>query len=434
MVDKEKELLEDLNEGQKDNFFKILEFFQDSQKEQAFVLRGYAGTGKTFLIKRIVKWINITQKNKNRIAITAPTNKAVQVLSTLGEFERNEHTRDSENLFDLDNLTVNSISYSTIHKLLGLKEQISSTGQQRFVAQKGQENDILKYQYLIVDETSMLDDNLCHEIMKFCKEVKILFVGDGAQIPPINRTDSIPFSEQTKYKFRRGELSEIMRQKKGNPIIEASFIIRNNLAMTQPIPIIKTHLDKQGNGVIFLDALKDRDKLKPLLKEYFNTPSFKEDANYSKIIAWRNKTVSYMNAIVRELIYGVNIPQFVIGEKLIANSPIFLGHRILLNNSEEMEVLEIQERQQSFTEKNYSLKVKIHNLKVRYYDTIDREMTTTFITVIHEDDYSHYQDLLDSVKKKAIAHSMKDIWVSYFNIEKWSANVNYNYAITGHKA
>jgi len=434
VTDAELKLVETLNKGQRETFFEILEFFAKPGSSQAFVLKGYAGTGKTYLIKKVVEWINLTQKNKNRIAITAPTNKAVQVLYNLSEFVTTEHTEQAENLFDADE-KVNSITYSTIHKLLGLTETITAKGEQKFTAKQNDKNEILKYQYLIVDETSMLDDSLCIEIMKFSKEVKILFSGDPCQIPPVNRMDSLPFSqESTRYNFRRAELTEIMRQKGDNPIIAASFVLRNNLAVVQPIQVLKTTLNEKDQGIIYLDAATARDKVKPLLNEYFKCPAFERDANYAKVLAWRNKTVDYMNAIIRELLYGKDIPVYVVGEKLIANKPIFERNGIIFNNSEELKILKVETRKEKFYEKSYSLDALVYKITVEAFDPIGREMIEKRITVIHEDSQADYQTLLASVKEKAIRASLKDIWVSYYNIEKWSANVKYNYAITCHKS
>lgn len=430
--DVESKLVETLNEGQRKAFFEILEFFVNPGSYNAFVLKGYAGTGKTYLIKKIVEWVNLVQKN-TRIAITAPTNKAVQVLYTLGEFEQTSHVEHAKGLFDIDR-TVSSISYSTIHKLLGLTETITAKGEQKFTAKKNDKNEILKYKILIVDETSMLDDSLCHEILQFDKEVRILFSGDPAQIPPINRQDCIPFSENHRYCFKKAELKEIMRQKSDNPIIEASFVIRNNLTAVQPIPMISTKINEKGCGIIHLDSAKDRDKVRPLLNEYFNCPAFEQNANYAKVIAWRNKTVDYMNSTIRELLYGQNIPKYVFGEKLICNKPIFENNNIILNNSEELTVVEVITKQMTFYEKSYSLKAGVYLITVEVFDPTNKEMREEQIVVIDEESKPAYDALLAKVKETAIAKGIKDIWVSYYNIEKWSADVKYNYAITAHKS
>lgn len=261
---------------------------------------------------------------------------------------------------------------------------------------------------------------------------------DPAQIPPINRLDSIPFGNSPLYNFRRSELTEIMRQKADNPIIAKSLILRENLTKIQPIPVLKTELNSSDCGIIHLDSVHDRDKLKPLLNEFFNSKSFEEDANYAKVIAWRNKTVNYMNQVIRELLYGKDAPIYVVGEKLITNSPIFANQGpysgILLNNSEELTILSIEEKKTKFYEKSYSLDADIYSIQVEVFDPEDREMVKKRITVIRGQSLQEYAQLCASVKAKAIQAGIKDIWVSYFNIMKWSANVRYNYAITSHKS
>lgn len=108
-------LSESLNAGQKQAFETIIDFLIDSGDDKGIVLKGYAGTGKTFLVRRLIEYIAQTDHD-GAIAITAPTNKAVKVLykaaagnnSGLSSFV-------FEDIFDGNS----RISYSTIHKLLG---------------------------------------------------------------------------------------------------------------------------------------------------------------------------------------------------------------------------------------------------------------------------------------------------------------------------
>ena len=81
-------LAEPLNEGQKKAYYDIIEFLDDPQNNQAVVLKGYAGTGKTFLVKQLIEYIGQTEP-ESKIAITAPTNKAVKVLykSSVGNLD-----------------------------------------------------------------------------------------------------------------------------------------------------------------------------------------------------------------------------------------------------------------------------------------------------------------------------------------------------------
>jgi AAA domain len=433
----EKALTEGLNEGQKKAFDEIVDFFLENTHSEAFVLMGYAGTGKTFLVKRLVQWINATQK-KNRIAITAPTNKAVRVLYSMGSFEEKEVKHYGSDIFDSLKDTTSSINYSTIHKLLGLKEKITAKGEQIFTAQGNIKNDLDQYNYLIVDECSMLNDSLCKDVMKACNKVKILFMGDPAQIPPVKRKDCIPFREDHGYNFGRATLSEIMRQKGDHPVVDASFLIRNNLSLAQPIPTLATKLNENDHGIIYLNSTDDRSEVRPLLNQYFNCSEFREDANYAKIIAWTNKVVNYMNTVVRELMYGEEIPAFVVGEKLVVSKPIFAEYSgIIFNTSEELAVIEVKTKEKTLSRGQYKMKAKLYDLKVEAYDPGSKLKIKRNIEVMHEDSMIEYKALVSQAFTTARAtsgHAAKTLWRAYFDLLKWSADVAYNYAITAHKA
>lgn len=430
-------LVEGLNEGQTIAFAEIVEFF-NTPTEDALVLKGYAGTGKTFLVKRIIEYIANAYPNR-KIAVTAPTNKAVRVLEENAPFNsQNTEALVFDNLFHAES----RLQYKTIHKLLGLTEQITDKGEQVFVSSTQDKNEILNFSYLIVDEVSMLDDKLCTDILSYADKVRVLFMGDPCQIPPINKADCIPFSKNPGYNFRMVELTEIMRQKADNPIIAASFQLRNNLTVSQPIPHLKTELNDKGEGITFYDATKDRPKIRPILNEMFNCEAFKENANHAKVIAWRNKTVDYMNSIIREILYGKDAVPFVVGEKLIAHKPIFQkgiskwGPRwdIQFYTSEEMVVETVTLGAKKFDEGGFQLNMKCWQLKVKAYDTSLSKYYTSDIIVMHDDEVPAYDLVLKDAKDKAIRTREKQNWINYYNIMKWSAPVAYNYAISAHKS
>lgn len=123
------------------------------------LLLGYAGTGKTFLISRVIESLK-RRKPWLNVAMTAPTNKAVKVLRSTA---------------DLD------VDFLTIHQLLGLKPQINWRGEMEFVEDKSLRNGprIDQYDVLIVDEVSMLNDELFDKIVEKVKEnrIKVVFQG-----------------------------------------------------------------------------------------------------------------------------------------------------------------------------------------------------------------------------------------------------------------
>jgi len=436
-----KKLSENLNTGQNDAFYKMVDFLENPQHD-ALVLKGYAGTGKTFLVKRVIEYIAQTD-HKKTIAISAPTNKAVNVL-----FKDSPANAESMHAYVLDDIfDANSrLVYSTIHKLLGLKEIITENGDQLFQVDSRSESDLSNYNVLIVDEVSMLDDKLCTEIMKLCKKIRIIFMGDPAQIPPVKRTDSIPFSTKHSYSFNIVELTEIMRQKEGNPIIKVSFEIRNNLTKEHPVPIIKTELNEEGHGVIFMDNITERDYVKPLLEKYFKTEEFKLNSDFMKVIAWRNRTVAYINSVVRGILYGEKPDTYVVGEKLIANKPIFeksivtRGRNkydkwsVKYSTSEEFEIANVSKIDKYMHEGSHTIQLTFYKLDIIVDNAMKGGVSKDTIYVIHEDSAQEYADLLERTKQLAKATFFPQNWAVHYNIQKWSANVTYNYAITGHKS
>lgn len=124
---------------------------------------------KTFLTKRVIEYIN-TVYPKHQIALTAPTNKAVQVLS------KNSPYSDKSNVFEDFGTVSGKIVFCTIHKLMALKEVVDDEGNQSFLPDKTN-SAISNYQYVVIDESSMLSDQLYKQLILFKDKVKLIFMG-----------------------------------------------------------------------------------------------------------------------------------------------------------------------------------------------------------------------------------------------------------------
>lgn len=425
-------LTSDLNEDQKVVFTDILNFLNNPDKQVMHLLEGYAGTGKTYTLSRILGYV--IANTSQRIAMTATTNKAVKVL------KRAAMLADSDR-----------ISFSTIHSLLGLKENIKADGTIDFVADKMKPREIDNYQICVIDESSMLDDKLFLEI-SYCLQsgLKVLFVGDGEQIPPVNgtRTHSIPFDEtmRNQYKIGRSVLSKIVRQKEGSPIIEATLAIRNNSnSDTRLIDLINYDWDKERGGVMMLDIDSDNcsTTLEKLLTKLYKSDHFDKDADYAKVIAWRNATVNGMNTEIRKILYGPSAPAYVIGEKLLANTPItkeVLNDRgtpvtsILFHTNDEFIISDITRMSRD-----------VRGETIEYYQfSVDHEsytgeVTTTKIEVLHEDSATKFKAVLDLIKQRAvnlkhIPDQAKAAWKEFYTCQRIFADIKYNYCITAHKS
>jgi len=414
-----------LNEDQKKAFDQLRDFIYDSQDDSIYVLKGWAGTGKTFCVSLLVRYVlDVIYPSKNwyRVAVTGPTNKSVRVI---------KKTTGIKNV---------RVTFQTIHKLLGLTERITSDGQQEFVNQGDFIPQIQKTKLLIIDEVSMLNDDLFHEILRYRDKVKIICMGDPAQIPPVGKPDCIPFRDELSemYGVKTIDLKTIMRQKEDNPIIEKSVRIRTDLENPYVQTGTQTMVNDNEEGVEFLNLNSSdiRSTFPEILSKYFNSDEFKDDPEYAKIIAWRNKTVEKMNYVVRKVIYGEeNVGEkILIGEKLIANNPIIEMNQILFNTNDEFTV-------DKFDIKKWTTSIEGEKYDIKFYETgvsfinDDDKRVVYYIDILHEDSESLFNVLASKLKKIAIEKRGKEkTWIKYYDFLRRFADVSYAYAITAHKS
>lgn len=386
------------------------------------VIKGYAGTGKSYLIATFVESMLLNHKMK--IAMTAPTNKAVRVLKDQADFNH-------ENL-----------EFSTIHSLLGLREQIDGFGNQKFVQMSKEHCRLGEYSILIIDESSMLSDELFLLIYPYIESGKLLaiFMGDPCQIPPVGMKDSIPFDtdKQSKYKLKEYSLTTIVRQAVGNPIIECTMKLRTALGRPVSFPVKENkQLENSADGLYWFDGTKKTEVVN-LLKTYFQSQNFKMDSDFVKVVCWTNRSVDGFNRMIRKMIYGPEVKALEVGEKLIANKPIVdtngEGEKtIIMSTNDEFEVL-------SFSVKHGNYK----GTKLAYYEvSVLQEQfgysAEKIIRIIHESSQDDYNAIIEHLKELAVAqkrgsYEAASKWKDYYEFHEVFANVNYNYAITAHKS
>ncbi len=176
----------------------ITEWFVNTD-DQVFVLSGYAGTGKTFLIDHIVKRELKLEVGKEAVFVS-PTGKAAANLVKAGTLAGTVHgliyVRDGEE-FDVD-------ENGEIIEREGLY----------FIKREEIDKDI---KLIIIDEASMINETVLYDLLSF--RVKCLFCGDGAQLPPVE--GSCPLMEHPHF-----TMTEIVRQAADNPIIQVATMAR----------------------------------------------------------------------------------------------------------------------------------------------------------------------------------------------------------------
>lgn len=239
-----KEFPFEMTEKQEDVSKLLFLFLISKDPQSVFLLRGYAGTGKTILVAALVR---VLHKLKKEVVLLAPTGRAAKVFSVNAGF----------------------IAY-TIHKQIYRQRSLMSENS-HFDLDKNKSRSAL----FIVDESSMVsvrqDERsifgsgfLLRDLLKYVYSVsgcQILFVGDDAQLPPVGDEESpalMPsFFKKQGYNVWEFQLKDVMRQEKKSGILANATNLRTLLSKgrTNSLPritfscftdIIKMH----GNEVI----------------------------------------------------------------------------------------------------------------------------------------------------------------------------------------
>lgn len=390
---------------------KINEFL-DSKTENVFVLKGYAGTGKTTIVNHILK----PRRNQGDwIAVSAFTNKATNVIARKTPFA----------------------DAITLYRLLSLRMIMHS---EELLFEKQKDSLVKNYNIIVLDESSMvLDENLDH-LIEECEAsrwnpIKLLIMGDPAQLPPVGQDkESKSFSLPNSF-----ELTEVIRQSKFSNIFKYSLKVREFLKRIEEgerVPIttkIKIEKDERLSDLFFYD--KSKDFLERLLED-FNSDRAKEDSDYVKVIAYRNRTVNVLNAKIRESLFGKDVEPITEKDELILNAPVKgdLGgfSSNVYDTSDEISVLSL-------------IKDKYDNehLGVRfrfpfYYCEVIRNFDgeKVFMNIVHPHFYDEFKGFMKAwaaqIKKKK---NYKTIFkTDYYPFQERFHLPSYNYALTSHKS
>ena len=296
---------------------KMKQFIQ-TPRQTYFRLTGYAGTGKSFLIIQLMKWL---LNQKISFVGGSPTNKAVKNLNKLAAEAKI------------------SIEAHTVARLLGQQPELNEeTGKEEFIT-KGTDS-IGGYQIALIDEFSMISKSNFKDINQavWHTPTKIIFVGDAAQLPPVGESEPIVATHE--YIQHEATLSSIVRFRYDGDIAHVAEEIRSDRVYNQQLYPFQTTSDKT------ITCLSRNDWLKCAIA-YFKSDSYIENPDHVRFLVWRNKTAASLNDYVRSQLWGEDVPDYVPGDRLIAKIPVFRrvpGGRgknkwqIVMNNSEECEI------------------------------------------------------------------------------------------------
>lgn len=378
-----------LNSDQSAALDAIMQWLDAPISDPFFVLKGYAGTGKTFTVKELVR------RFKGRIVFTAPTNKATKVLRA----------------------TLKSPQYSpecrTIYSLLGLR--MEANGELKELKAPEDPIDLSQFRLVVVDEGSMLNKQVLghiQECLQAFKHLRVLFMGDAAQLPPVGEVESPIWSFP-----QVATLSKVMRH--DNQILTLATAIRK--IVDHPAPSLRIESDNSdGQGVyklskaMFMGAIGQQAESGALT------------SGQAKVISWRNVKVDEYNKLARTHIFGFEESRrslWLPNDRLIFTSPVKdFNDEIVATTDDEGLVERVVEEYHP-----------IHGSVKCYRITVQIDQGPLVVAyAVHPAGQHEYSRIVDELATTArtVPRKWKDFWL----FKESFHDCRHAYAITAHRS
>ncbi len=393
----------------------LSQFVIQPSSNQCFLLKGYAGTGKTSLIASFVKTLSTF---KIPYVLLAPTGRAAKVLSSYCGFPA-----------------------FTIHKWI-YRQKGMKDGVGRFDLNINP----LKNAIFIVDEASMLSNSsyedsifgsgkLLNDLIEFVNRgsgCRLMIVGDVAQLPPVGLSISPALDAVVLESFDldviQADLTEVVRQEEGSGILHNATIIREML--DSDIIEIPTF---ELNDFKDIQRLPGAELIETLTYEY---EKFGREGNV--VLSYSNKRANKYNEGIRSRILWKD-EELSVGDFLmvVRNSYFWVEDKPeigFIANGDIVEVTRIRKHSELYGFRYADVTIKLidyqnQEIDVRILlDTLTLEgpsLTTAQNKELYNkisEDYQHVKTRPERLKRIKEDH--------YFN----AIQVKFAYAVTCHKA
>ena len=399
-------------------FNKVADFILSNSPNTAFLLKGYAGTGKTTLIGYLIRQLKYAGYKG---VLMAPTGRAAKVMATYSKF-----------------------SAYTIHKQI-YYPKTESSGKIIFQLKPNKYRKTI----FIIDEASMISDDrkhsklfengsLLHDLIQYVSQgdqCKLIFVGDPAQLPPVhlNLSPALDLNELEQYHFDNVycvELDSVVRQSLGSGILNNATQLRfqlneENYDQFQFDVEGVTDIHYSNSGMDLFDSL--------------SSAFDKGGIDQTIFIVRSNKRANLFNEHIRNRILGWE-DELCVGDQLmvVKNNYFWLASDSkpgFIANGDVIEVLAIHARKNIYD-------FSFAEVRVRLVDYPDEDPFDTVVlldtlksetpSLSFEEGNRLYQKVVEdySSEKSKYKKFLKVKKNPFFN----SLQVKYSYAITCHKS
>lgn len=394
---------------------KIVDFLFSRDNDRIFLLKGYAGTGKSSLIGSLVRTMNDFDQ---KTVLLAPTGRAAKVFSEYA----------------------GQPSY-TIHKKIYRQQKFSEAGARFSLAENLHKNTLF-----IVDEASMISNetsefsifgsgHLLDDLIEYVYSgigCRLLLLGDTAQLPPVKEENSpaLDAAVLMQYGLHVTEciLTEIVRQEKESGILYNATLLRNALRDEETDDFPK----------LWIDSFPDVKKISgsELIEEI--SDAYRRDGIEETIVISRsNKRVNaYNNGIRNAVLYREE--ELSSGDLLmIVKNNYFWTDSFeetdFLANGEFVEVVRIRSMEEMYGFRFCNVLLRHKDYDVEFEAKINLDVLHTEVPGLTREQNDQLfaavmEDYADIPQKRNRYKKMKEN--PYFN----ALQVKYGYAVTAHKA
>ncbi len=399
------------NSEQNKILLKLVEYITTLGNRSIFLLKGYAGTGKTTLISALVKSLPSIGK---RSVLLAPTGRAAKILA---KYSKKKSSTLHKKIYWI-RTTKNGNTFIT------LKENLHT-------------NTIF-----IVDEASMIPEDakdginkrsLLEDLIKYVYEgidCKLILIGDTAQLPPVNLDISPALDENNldkKYQKQiiHQELKKVVRQEKNSMVLENATHLRELIeGNIKKLPKIKLNQE-----VVRISSGDE-------LQEYIEKSYGNSGVENTTIICRSNKRANQYNDRIRsEILWQEDIISAGDILMVVRNNYFWLDEKSeagFLANGDIIEVTRIKE-----IIERYGFKFAKASIRLMDYENENEIDTILLLDTINSESpslkYDEYKKLytevgLDYKGQKDINKKIKEN--EFFN----AIQIKFGYSITCHKA
>lgn len=380
------------------NALEILNTFLKSD-QRVFILNGYAGTGKTTILKGVIDFLKDQTK---QVEVMAPTGRAAKILRDKTGMGQTIHKsiynfKELKTTEDEKDDAGNSFHYYFPIKAIGENESILIVDESSMISSRESHHELFTF-----GSGVLLNDLITYSRIPDSK-CKLILVGDSAQLPPVGDNKSLALSEDyfQSLGFQTGSatLTTVKRQDQ-NSILENAFRIRSLIGNEEKTSF-QFLFDQVNSSEILVDQVPFQ-----YVKE-FPVP----EIGNGVIIAFSNSQCHQYNVAVRDKLFPSQTT-VQSGDVLLINHNNYHTYGVEMMNGEMAKVLDASN---SIVErKNIPVYDVIAGKRVKKYITLGfREVTIRLGSYSEDINCLIIDSLLNSPKRDLHILELKALYIDF---------------------